>query len=125
MSAAIQIQQTDNGTAFAELESLHGWLLSQPDLRAAVSLGSPARDREEMGWLTDVVSVAVGNGGAVTALAGSLATWLVSRRSHIKIKVTGPNGRSTEVDVRQAKGNQEDVEAMLRKVLDEHEGGTA
>lgn len=122
MSAAIQIQETEN--AFTELESLHGWLVSRPELHGAVTLGKPARHPEEMGWLTDVVSVAVGNGGAVTALAGSLATWLVSRRSHIKIKVSGPDGRSTEVDVKQARGNQADVEAMLREVLDEHEGGT-
>jgi Effector Associated Constant Component 1 len=119
--AAIQIQQTDN--AFAELESLHGWLSNRPELRGAVALGAPARDPEEMGWLSDVVTAAVGNGGAVAALAGSLATWLVSRRSHVRIKVTGPDGRSTEVDVKQAKGNQAGVEAMLRKVLEEHAGG--
>ncbi|MDX3659143.1 hypothetical protein PV646_17695 [Streptomyces sp. ID05-26A] len=121
MSAAIEIH--DSPDAFAELESLHGWLLDLPDLRG-VSLGQPERSPQEMGWLTDVLSVSVGNGGAVTALAGSLATWLVSRRSHIKIKVTGPDGRSTEVDVKQAKGNQATVEAMLREVLEEHEGGT-
>ncbi|MFI9815898.1 effector-associated constant component EACC1 [Saccharothrix variisporea] len=121
MSAAIRIEETDD--AFADLESLHGWLVSRPELRGAVTLGAPDRDPEQMGWLTDVVSVAVGNGGAATALAGSLATWLVSRRSHIRIKVSGPDGRSTEVDVKQAKGNPADVEAVLRKVLDEHGGG--
>lgn len=123
MSAAIEIH--DSPDAFAELESLHGWLGNLPDLRGSLTLGKPDRDPQEMGWLTDVLGVAVGNGGAATALAGSLATWLVSRRSHIKIRVTGPDGRSTEVDVKQAKGNQADVEAMLREVLSEHEGGTA
>lgn len=121
MSAAIEISRSQD--AFAELESLHGWLSNRPELRGTVALAQAVRNPEEMGWLSDVVTVAAGNGGAVTALAGSLATWLISRRSHIKIKITGPNGRSIEVDVKQAKGNQADVEAMLREVLDEHEGG--
>jgi hypothetical protein len=117
MPATIALEHSQD--SFVELSSLHGWLAGGESLRGRVTIERPDGDGTTMGWLADVVTVAVGNGGAVTALAGSLATWLVSRRSHVKIKVTGPDGRCVEVDVRQARGDQAAVEAMLRKVLDE------
>src|SRR5215470_5300918 len=116
MPATIELEHGQD--AFVELSSLHGWLTGGEPLRGTVTVERSDGDGTTMGWLAEVVTVALGNAGAVSALAGSLATWLVSRRSQVKIKVTGPGGRCVEVDVRQARSDRAAVEAMLREVLD-------
>ncbi len=51
-----------------------------------------------MGSLTDALVVAAGSGGAVTALAGVLVSWIRHRTSDLTVKVTRPDGSSVEVD---------------------------
>ena len=114
MDATIEIE--DGTDELAELESLSTWLIGVAALRGAVRLRSP-RHAGEMGGVADVLVVALGSGGAITALAASLGTWLVTRRSHLTIKVTNADGTSVELDVKQAKGDQADVAALLREAL--------
>ncbi|MET0234817.1 MAG: hypothetical protein ABW224_09290 [Kibdelosporangium sp.] len=114
MRAAIEIN--DSADALAQFESLHGWLAESTSLRGALTLEQTMKPGE-MGGAADVLVVALGSGGAVTALAASLGSWLYSRRSHVKIKVTAADGSSIEVDVKRAKGDQAGVEDLLRETL--------
>lgn len=114
MQAAIEIN--DSADALAEFESLHRWLGESTSLRGAVTLDQTMTPGE-MGAVSDVLVVALGSGGAVTALAASLGAWLHSRRSHVKIKVTAADGSSVEIDVKRAKGDQAGVEELLRETL--------
>jgi hypothetical protein len=114
MRAAIEIN--DSADALAEFESLHGWLAESTSLRGALTLEQTMKPGE-MGAVSDVLVVALGSGGAVTALAASLGSWLLSRRSHVKIKVTAADGSSIELDVKRAKGDQAGVEELLRETL--------
>jgi Effector Associated Constant Component 1 len=95
-----------------ELAALQDWLTGESRLRGQVRRERPAPNPHEMGAFGDVLVAALGDGGAIAALAGALATWLVTRRGKVSIKVTGPDGRSVEVDARST-----DVESLLRTVL--------
>jgi hypothetical protein len=50
-----------------------------------------------MGSLTDALIVAAGSGGAITALAGVLVSWLRHRTSDLTVKITRPDGTTFEV----------------------------
>lgn len=69
----------------------------------------------EMGSLPDVLTVAMGAGGALTVLVSALRTWLAQpRRSDVKITVRSPDGRVVELDAHRVA----DSEALLRAVLE-------
>jgi hypothetical protein len=61
-----------------------------------------------------VVILATATTATVPALARSLSTWLVQRRSDLTVTVTGPNGRQVSVSSRRVA----DPEKLLRAVLD-------
>ncbi|MGW8332558.1 effector-associated constant component EACC1 [Streptomyces sp. NPDC055897] len=85
------------------LSSLHAWLQREDELRGRLRMeGSAAASEtsEEMGGLLDVLSIAVGSGGAGAVLARSLSTWLSHRHTELKVNITAPDGRSLEVDAR-------------------------
>jgi len=58
----------------------------------------------EMGSLTDAVVVAAGSGGAITAIAGALVSWLRHRTTDLTIKITRPDGSALEVDGKRVRG---------------------
>jgi hypothetical protein len=74
------------------------------------SLSGPADLRQadpqpgEMGSLTDALVVAAGSGGAITAIAGALVSWLRHRTTDLTIKITRPDGSALEVDGRRVRG---------------------
>ena len=53
----------------------------------------------------DVLAVALGSGGAVAALAGSLTAWLKTRRPEVTVTITTAKG-SASVGVRNATVDQ-------------------
>ena len=55
--------------------------------RPRVNLKSEIPNPEEMGAITGLIEVAIGADSILPALAGSLATWAVSRRKHFTLKV--------------------------------------
>jgi hypothetical protein len=113
---AIRAQRDD----VAAIESLYDWLRADPDLGASVGQSRMAPRRGEMGGVMDAVIVAVGSGGAVTALGPLLKSWLLRpRHAHIKLEVeTGPDGtRSITLDAdRVRKEDIDDIIATLRDV---------
>lgn len=100
----------------AELSSLRDWLAREDQLRGHVATEQPAVAPDEMGALVDVLSVAVGAGGAVTVLANSISVWLTQRHSDVTIEVTSENGRSVVVDAKRVRDAAGLVEQTLRGV---------
>jgi hypothetical protein len=100
------------GDGQQDLASLQDWLAGESTLRGRIARERSGPGPAEMGAASDVLVAALGDGGAVTALAASLGTWLVTRRSRVRLTVTGPDERSVEVDLR-----SRDVEALLNTVL--------
>lgn len=68
-----------------------------------------------MGASVELLTVAVGSGGAVAVLIQSVCTWLTSRRTDVKVIVTAADGRRIEVDIRRAA----DPAAVLREVAEQ------
>jgi hypothetical protein len=110
VSLAIQ-----NGDGTEPLRALSDWLRRQPELLGQVAIASRPPRPGEMGSIPELVTVAVGSGGAVSVLASSLRMWLAQpRRSDVKLTLRLPDGRVVELDARRVG----DVEALLRVVLD-------
>ena len=103
-------------TAPAELTGLADWLSREDDFRGRAAVERPAARPNQMGGITEVVIVALGAQGAGTALAASLSVWIRHRRPSADIEVTGPDGQSVKVSLRNAP--EADVEAVLRRVLE-------
>jgi Effector Associated Constant Component 1 len=101
----------------AEVLSLRDWLLREsPSLgriRTVTSTGEP----ETMGALTDTLQVALGTGGAGAMLAGSVATWLSTRRADLKLRLKRPDGKELEVDA-QVKAPEELIARFLSEAGD-------
>ncbi|WP_228003174.1 effector-associated constant component EACC1 [Nocardia australiensis] len=98
-----------------DLFDLHEWFNDDRALRGRATLvDSPIQDGE-MG-VTEVLVVAVGASGTLTALASSLSTWFTVRQSDIKLTFTRGDGEIT-IDAKGI-GAGTDVEKLLRQLLD-------
>lgn len=116
LSVGAQDDSTVNGRDRLDvLDSLYAWLCEEDALRGVVAVRGGPLAPGAMGAALEVITVAVGSGGAVGVLARSVATWLIQgRRSDVKVTVVGQDGRTVEVDVRGAR----DPEALIRQVAD-------
>ena len=107
----LSVQGGDPVEGAAELAD---WLRHEPELRGLVAPDSAVPGAGELGSPADVLVVAVGSGGALTALATSLRAFLAQpRRSDLRIVVRAPDGRSVEVDAKRV----DDVAGLLRETL--------
>jgi hypothetical protein len=105
------------GSPGTDLESLDGWLQGEPELAGRVKLASPVPREGELGAVAEVLVAAVGAGGALSVLAASLYAWLSQpRRSDVRIRVEGDDGRVVEIDADRV--NAQQAEDMLRQALD-------
>lgn len=112
--------EDSGGQGAAALRDLVGWLRRQPELRGQVDLVSRPPQAGEMGSVTELVTVAVGSGGAISVLAGSLRMWLAQpRRSDVRLTLRLPDGRAVELEARRVT----DVETLLHTVLDSQAAG--
>lgn len=96
------------------LQSLTDWLRHEDDLRGRLRLEpSGSGTGEEMGGLLDVLTIAMGSGGAGAVLARSLSTWLTQRNAEVKVTVSRSDGRSVEVH---ARVRPDDVPGLMREI---------
>jgi hypothetical protein len=104
------------GSDLTELESLRDWLCHEQALAGRVKFtGSTPRDNE-LGVAAQALLVAVGSGGAVSVLIGSLKAWVsLPRRSDVRIRVQGVDGRVAEITADRV--SEERVDALVRQVL--------
>ncbi|MFL6122794.1 effector-associated constant component EACC1 [Actinophytocola sp.] len=100
-----------------DLLSLHAWLTAEDALRGSV-LVERARPRDhQTGTITDVLVIALGAGGAVTALARSVAVWL-RHHAGVTIEVRDSHGPMVEL----AANGAADVEDLIESTLDTRRG---
>src|SRR6185437_15452272 len=107
----VQIQVT-GGDQADELAALWRWLQDESELRGYVKpVETPIREGE-LGGVIDLITVALGSGGAGVTLAKSLNAWLQTRYSDVKVTISA-EGRSVELEARHVK----DAVPLLREVL--------
>jgi hypothetical protein len=111
VEAEIQISQGGDVTEFTALRE---WLRGERALTGPVRAVRRQPGETELGGAFDLLTVALGSGGAGAVLAKSLVTWLQTRRPSISITVTTAKGSVT------LEGNQlqeSDVMPLLLEVL--------
>jgi len=110
----VSVESGNQGNA---LESLDRWLQAEPALSGKVKLTKPVPQEGELGSLTDALVVSVGSGGALSVLAASLHAWLSQpRRSDVRIRLRGDNGRMLEISADRI--SAQEIEMMLREALE-------
>lgn len=83
----VQIR-TSGGDEVAEITDLWEWLRGERSLPGAVRAVRRSPGPQEMGGAFEMLAVAVGSGGAATALARALTSWLQTRRPDVSVTVT-------------------------------------
>jgi hypothetical protein len=117
-SVEIRISVADGD--LADLESLDDWLRGEPELAGRVSAAGAPPTRGHLGALTEVLTVALGSGGAITVLAASLKGWLsLPRRSDVTVKIERKDGSSVTIAAKRVAAGQADVESIIRQALED------
>jgi len=111
VNVSLQVAGDNASDAAAELQA---WLGYEPLLRGRITLAMRQPEVGELGSAMDLISVAVGAGGALTALAASLKTFFAQpRRSDVRITIRTEDGRSIEIDARRVN----DVDKLVADTL--------
>jgi len=115
MDARLRIS---GGDEVEEIASLRDWLRDEPAVRGLVQpVSEPIGPAELSGGIVTLLTVALGSGGAGAALAGSLTTWLQTRRPTVKLTVSAKD-RTAELHAHRIQPQQVDETlAILRSVL--------
>lgn len=106
------VDDTTNGLA-----SLYSWLQRDDELRGQVTSVAAETKPGDMGGVTEVLTVALGSGGAVAALGGTLNAWLSSRRTKLVVEIAG-DGTVQRVEIESA-----DAAAAARLLREAYEAG--
>jgi hypothetical protein len=100
----------------SELESLRGWLETEPELTSRVGTIEREPPKGELEGVVEVLLVSVGPSGVLSVLARGLVSWLSQRRGvGTSIQVRGKDGKLLEIDVSQADTRQ--VETLINQAL--------
>ena len=105
----------------ADLEVLTRWLADEPELRGMIEPREAVPRPGELGALADVLVAALGGGGAISVLTGSLKTFLTQPRGqHVQITVTKPDGTIVELNADRVRTKSaHDLTELLRAVTDD------
>ncbi len=114
MDAQIRIVGATDG----DLAALGEWLQGEDELRGRIRTVHGAIGETELGPVVELLTVALGAGGAGTVLASSLTTWLLTRKTTAKIIVKS-GGRSVTLDIQTA----DEVAPLLEQILKADDGG--
>jgi hypothetical protein len=87
-----------------QLRSLHAWLVADGELRGRVRLLPQLPRPGTLGAVDDVLTVALGPGGAATALASVLITWIRHRTAEVTVTLTRPDGSSVNLSAKHVHG---------------------
>jgi outer membrane lipoprotein SlyB len=109
--------QIGTGNDPDQLRSLLDWLRQDDEVRGRLSFAPRCTPSGgQMGGVVDVLTVALGSGGAGAALAGALSTWLASRKVEIELTLTGPGGNRLVLKARHGRDVAEVVRELERLV---------
>ncbi|MER6774681.1 hypothetical protein ABT389_33680 [Streptomyces bacillaris] len=104
------------GTTDDDLALLRRGLVSEPELRGRVHLVNKALGEGQMGTGIELLAIAIGSSGAVTALVRALPALLKARRAAASVELTLPDGRSVKVTADSA----DDAQTLLDTALRDH-----
>ncbi|MFF9644894.1 effector-associated constant component EACC1 [Kitasatospora aureofaciens] len=97
--------------------SLLAWLRAEDELRGRVELEAAPPQPGSLGTRTDVLTVAVGTGGAVSGLTSALIAWVRRRGGETVVRVTRADGSSVELRATAVHGLKPDgVAELVREV---------
>ena len=114
MDAQIRVVGGTDG----DLAALGEWLQGESELRGRIHTVHGAIGETELGSIVELLTVAVGAGGAGTVLASSLKTWLLTRKTTAKIIVKS-GGRSVTLDIQTV----DEVRPLLEQILKADDDG--
>ena len=104
------------------LFSLAEWLSSEDALRGRVRAIRPAPGPGEMGAAVELLTVALGSGGAGAVLVRSICTWLSRQRSEVSVTLKDADGREFQFSATSAKQDPSEVlreaSAVFRSLRD-------
>jgi hypothetical protein len=108
----VVITLPDSPDAHSDFASLLDWLRQEDELRGRVRQRQAPIEQGQMGSVSDILTVMVGSGGAVTVLLGSIATWLKNRRSDVTIDLSlGDN--KIRIEGKRIKADPASMEALI------------
>lgn len=112
----MQVRISIVGGDHAELESLDDWFRREHELAGRVTWAAAGPREGELGALAEALVVAVSSGGTVSVLAASLKAWIsLPRRSDVRIRVQGADGRLVKIDADRVSGER--LDDLVRQVL--------
>lgn len=100
------------GEADGDLAALGEWLQGEDELRGRIHTSRADIGETDLGGVVELLTVALGAGGAGTVLASSLKTWLQTRMTTAKIIVKSGK-RSVTLDIQ----NAGEVAPLLEQIL--------
>ena len=100
----------------ADLESLGSWLRGEGELSGRVVPAMAGPREGELGVPADALIVAVGSGGTLSVLAAALKAWVsLPRRSDVRIKIQGVDGRAVEIAADRV--SEDRIDDLIRQAL--------
>jgi Effector Associated Constant Component 1 len=102
------------GDGVADYIALRKWLGGERELAGRVRMIQHPPRESELGGVVDILSVALGSGGAVAVMARSLVAWLQTRRSDVEIAIASVSGAKVILSARRVK--DVDLQALLQEV---------
>ena len=97
MAVHMSDSEVTEGSRSEELRSLLRWLTDADGCRGRVApIERPPRPGT-LGPLLESITVALGSGGAATAVTTTVIAWVRSRRSDVTVKLTRPDGLTFEL----------------------------
>jgi Effector Associated Constant Component 1 len=91
------------------LASLADWLNSEDSLHGRVRALRPAPESGQMGTAVELLSVALGSGGAGAVLVRSICTWLSQRRAEVSVSIKDADGREFQFSSKSPKQDPSEV----------------
>jgi Effector Associated Constant Component 1 len=91
------------------LPSLADWLNSEDVLRGRIRPVRPAPEQGKMGAAIELLSVALGSGGAGAVLVRSISTWLAQRHSEVSVSLKDDDGREFRFSSKSPKQDPSEV----------------
>lgn len=87
----------DGSQDVAGLGSLQDWLSSTPELRGRVDAEQRPPPSDRLGPVVEALLIALGPGGAATAAAMALTSWIRNRSGEVVLRVQREDGATLEV----------------------------
>lgn len=91
------------------LRSLADWLNSEEALRGRVQPVRRVPEPGKMGTAIELLSVALGSGGAGAVLVRSISAWLTQRRSEVSVSLKDADGREFQFSAKSVKMDPAEV----------------